>query len=73
MVLAMPYYHPVLEEGLRSALRDLARDVAGVGGLDLSDCRAIGHDARQISRNTEVARPLPSHEFFEFSWRSGVI
>ena len=44
-MLAMPFYHPVLEEGLRSALRDLARDVAQAGGSDLSDCRAIGHDA----------------------------
>jgi dihydrolipoamide dehydrogenase len=44
-MLAMPFYHPVLEEGLRSALRDLARGVAGAGGSDLSDCPAIGHDA----------------------------
>jgi dihydrolipoamide dehydrogenase len=44
-MLAMPVYHPVLEEGLRSALRDLAREVSGAGGSDLSDCKAIGHDA----------------------------
>jgi dihydrolipoamide dehydrogenase len=44
-MLAMPFYHPVLEEGLRSALRDLAKGVAGAGGSDLSDCPAIGHDA----------------------------
>ncbi len=44
-MLAMPFYHPVLEEGLRSALRDLAKDVAGAGGSDLSDCKEIGHDA----------------------------
>jgi dihydrolipoamide dehydrogenase len=44
-MLAMPFYHPVLEEGLRTALRDLARGVAGSGGSDLSDCPAIGHDA----------------------------
>ncbi len=44
-MLAMPFYHPVLEEGLRGALRDLAREVAGSGGSDLSDCGAIGHDA----------------------------
>jgi len=44
-VLAMPFYHPVLEEGLRSALRDLARSVAGAGGSDLSACPDIGHDA----------------------------
>jgi dihydrolipoamide dehydrogenase len=44
-MLAMPFYHPVEEEGLRSALRDLARGVAGDGGSDLADCAAIGHDA----------------------------
>ncbi|WP_296762516.1 dihydrolipoyl dehydrogenase [Sediminimonas sp.] len=44
-MLAMPFYHPVLEEGLRSALRDLAKGVEGVGGSDLSGCEAIGHDA----------------------------
>ena len=44
-MLAMPFYHPVLEEGLRGALRDLAKGVAKAGGSDLSDCKAIGHDA----------------------------
>lgn len=44
-MLAMPFYHPVLEEGLRGALRDLAKDVPGAGGSDLSQCIAIGHDA----------------------------
>ncbi len=44
-MLAMPFYHPVLEEGLRSALRDLAKKVSGAGGSDLSRCKALGHDA----------------------------
>lgn len=44
-MLAMPFYHPVIEEGLGSALRDLAKTVATAGGSDLSDCKAIGHDA----------------------------
>lgn len=44
-MLAMPFYHPVLEEGLRTALRDLAKAVSESGGSDLSDCEAIGHDA----------------------------
>jgi len=44
-ILAMPFYHPVLEEGLRSALRDLARRLPDAGGSDLSDCGNIGHDA----------------------------
>ena len=43
-MLAMPFYHPVLEEGLRSALRDVAKGVASAGGSDLSDCKAIGHE-----------------------------
>lgn len=33
--LAMPFYHPVLEEGLRTALRDLARQLRVLG-----ECRA---------------------------------
>ena len=41
-MLAMPFYHPVLEEGLRTALRDLARQVRGAGGSDLSACPALG-------------------------------
>ncbi|MBC7137968.1 MAG: dihydrolipoyl dehydrogenase [Defluviimonas sp.] len=44
-LLAMPFYHPVLEEGLRGALRDLARQVQGAGGSELSSCEEIGHDA----------------------------
>ena len=33
--LSMPFYHPVLEEGLRTALRDLAKELKVLG-----DCRA---------------------------------
>ena len=44
-ILTMPFYHPVLEEGLRSALRDLARQLPQAGRSDLSACGAIGHDA----------------------------
>jgi dihydrolipoamide dehydrogenase len=33
--LAMPFYHPVLEEGLRTGLRDLARQLRVLG-----ECRA---------------------------------
>ncbi|MFU8896174.1 MAG: dihydrolipoyl dehydrogenase [Gammaproteobacteria bacterium] len=44
-MLAMPFYHPVLEEGLRTALRDLARQVPGAGGSDLSACPPLGIDA----------------------------
>jgi dihydrolipoamide dehydrogenase len=41
----MPFYHPVLEEGLRTALRHVAKGVASAGGSDMSDCKAIGHEA----------------------------
>lgn len=44
-VLAAPFYHPVLEEGLRSALRALARKLPDAGGSDLSACPEVGHDA----------------------------
>ncbi|MFO7853849.1 MAG: dihydrolipoyl dehydrogenase [Paracoccaceae bacterium] len=44
-VLATPFYHPVLEEGLRGALRDLSRETPEAGGSDLSRCEDIGHDA----------------------------
>lgn len=42
-VLAMPVYHPVFEEGLRSALRELAARVPAGHASDLSDCPDIGH------------------------------
>jgi dihydrolipoamide dehydrogenase len=44
-MLAMPFYHPVLEEGLRSALRDLARQVPGGKESDLSSCPGLEIDA----------------------------
>jgi dihydrolipoamide dehydrogenase len=43
-LLRMPFYHPVLEEGLRSALRDLARQL-GKGGPDLAACNAYRTEA----------------------------
>lgn len=39
--LAMPFYHPVLEEGLRTGLRDLAKALRVLGGCrseDLAEC-----------------------------------
>ena len=44
-VLSMPFYHPVLEEGLRSALRQIARKLPGKGGSDLSNCPEVGFEA----------------------------
>ncbi|MCZ7563458.1 MAG: dihydrolipoyl dehydrogenase [Burkholderiales bacterium] len=37
-LLRLPYYHPTLEEALRSALRAAAKQVAGAGGPDLAGC-----------------------------------
>ena len=44
-LLGMPFYHPVLEEGLRTALRDAARqlaDAANAPESDLASCPALG-------------------------------
>jgi dihydrolipoamide dehydrogenase len=35
--LAMPFYHPVLEEGVRTALRDLAGNLRAMGGCRPED------------------------------------
>ncbi|WP_027996266.1 dihydrolipoyl dehydrogenase [Simplicispira psychrophila] len=48
-LLGMPFYHPVLEEGLRTALRDAARQLdparTSVQASDLATCDAIGAEA----------------------------
>jgi dihydrolipoamide dehydrogenase len=36
-ILEMPFYHPVLEEGLRTALRALASDLDALGGCRCED------------------------------------
>ena len=44
-LLGMPFYHPTLEEGLRTALRDAARqlaDAANAPESDLASCPALG-------------------------------
>lgn len=44
-LLGMPFYHPVLEEALRTALRDAARqlaDAANAPESDLASCPALG-------------------------------
>ncbi len=41
-LLRMPFYHPVLEEGLRTALRDLASQLPRCGDSDLASCDALG-------------------------------
>jgi dihydrolipoamide dehydrogenase len=43
-LLGMPYYHPVIEEGLRNALRDLAHQLAEKGFSDLARCEGSGNN-----------------------------
>lgn len=44
-MLAMPIYHPVVEEGLRTALRDLQSKIVKKDGFDLSRCEAMNAEA----------------------------
>lgn len=44
-LLRMPFYHPVLEEGLRTALRAVAAQLPDGNGSDLTMCEAFHIDA----------------------------
>lgn len=44
-VLAMPIYHPVLEEGMRTALRQLQKQLDSDKSFDLSRCEAFHSEA----------------------------
>ncbi len=44
-VLRMPFYHPTLEEGLRSALRALARQLPPCSPSDLAGCGVVDIEA----------------------------
>lgn len=44
-LLRMPFYHPVLEEGLRTALRDAASRLPKASDSDLAACEAYGASA----------------------------
>ena len=44
-LLRMPFYHPVLEEGLRSAFRELAKQLPPCGDFDLASCDAFQLEA----------------------------
>jgi dihydrolipoamide dehydrogenase len=39
--LRMPFYHPVLEEGLRTALRGLVKQLPATTGFDLAHCESL--------------------------------
>lgn len=41
-LLGMPFYHPTFEEGLRTALRDAARQLPSARESDLATCAGIG-------------------------------
>lgn len=43
--LRMPFYHPTLEEGLRTALRDASSQLGGRADSDLASCDPLGADA----------------------------
>lgn len=47
-MLSMPFYHPVIEEGLRTALRDTMRQ------LSLNEGEVEGHDEFIMVNNTEI-------------------
>ena len=44
-MLRMPFYHPVLEEGLRTALRALSKQLPHCRESDLAGCEAFGAQA----------------------------
>jgi dihydrolipoamide dehydrogenase len=44
-LLRMPFYHPVFEEGLRTALRNLANELKTGRRSDLANCHAVGANA----------------------------
>jgi len=44
-MLRLPFYHPVLEEGLRTALRELAAQLPACGESDLAGCDAFNAEA----------------------------
>jgi len=44
-LLRMPFYHPTLEEGLRTALRTVSRELPPCGLSDLARCGSLGAEA----------------------------
>jgi dihydrolipoamide dehydrogenase len=44
-ILRMPFYHPVLEEGLRTALRDISRQLPEAASSDLAGCSNLNIEA----------------------------
>ena len=44
-LLRLPFYHPTVEEGLRTALRDIARELPPCSISDLAGCGPLGAEA----------------------------
>jgi dihydrolipoamide dehydrogenase len=44
-MLRLPFYHPVLEESVRSALRELAAQLPSCGESDLAGCEPLDAEA----------------------------
>jgi dihydrolipoamide dehydrogenase len=44
-LLRMPFYHPTVEEGLRTALRDITRELPPCGVSDLAGCGSLDAEA----------------------------
>jgi dihydrolipoamide dehydrogenase len=44
-ILRMPFYHPTLEEGLRTALRNAASQLGARAESDLASCEPLGATA----------------------------
>jgi dihydrolipoamide dehydrogenase len=44
-MLRLPFYHPVIEEGLRTALRRASSEVPPCGDSDLAGCEAYSMEA----------------------------
>jgi hypothetical protein len=56
-MLSMPFYHPVVEEGLRTALRDLDAQIKALGRAACDDSDQVReHDAAN-SRRLSVKMP----------------
>jgi dihydrolipoamide dehydrogenase len=44
-LLRMPFYHPTFEEGLRTAVRTVTRELPPCGLSDLARCGSLGVEA----------------------------
>jgi dihydrolipoamide dehydrogenase len=45
-ILRLPFYHPTVEEGVESAVRRIAKQLAGHSGPDLASCESIWNETQ---------------------------